>query len=74
MKWEQWQAEEEFSAFLPMEGLTKLFPFEAPKQTFCSLMGIATDAPGAAALRMVAVVILCPMNCTQIVVHQPGSS
>jgi hypothetical protein len=44
MKWEQWQAEEEFSAFLPMEGLTKLFPFEAPKQTFCSLMGIA--APG----------------------------
>jgi len=27
-----------------MEGLTKLFPFEAPKQTFCSLMGIA--APG----------------------------
>jgi hypothetical protein len=34
----------------------------------------ATDAPGAAALRMVAVVILCPMNCTQIVVHQPGSS
>ncbi len=31
MKWEQWQAKEEFSAFLPMEGLTKLFPFEAPK-------------------------------------------
>jgi hypothetical protein len=64
-----------------MEGLTKLFPFEAPKQTFCSLMGIA--APGCyrcpwcrrgPALRMVAVVILSPMICTQIVVHQPGSS
>lgn len=44
MKWEQWQGKEKFSVILSMEGLTKLFLFQPPKQTFCSLMGIA--APG----------------------------